>query len=86
MRDHFDQFFLLVLPPLNHKSLLNLLQGILILLTNLFGIIFMEFTWDANVLSVVESMPTQMRASSLGSCSMVARVGGLFAPLVWLYF
>ena len=46
----------------------------------------MEFTWDANVLSVVESMPTQMRASSLGSCSMVARVGGLFAPLVWLYF
>jgi len=57
-------------------------KGIWILLINLFGTIFLEFTWDANVLCAVESMPTQMRASALGSCSMIARVGGIFAPLV----
>uniref|UniRef100_A0A914N8Y2 Major facilitator superfamily (MFS) profile domain-containing protein n=1 Tax=Meloidogyne incognita TaxID=6306 RepID=A0A914N8Y2_MELIC len=57
-------------------------DGIWILLINLFGTIFLEFTWDANVLCAVESMPTQMRASALGSCSMIARVGGIFAPLL----
>uniref|UniRef100_A0A1I8BP06 MFS domain-containing protein n=1 Tax=Meloidogyne hapla TaxID=6305 RepID=A0A1I8BP06_MELHA len=57
-------------------------DGIWILLINLFGTIFLEFTWDANVLCAVESMPTQMRASALGSCSMIARIGGIFAPML----
>ncbi|KAL3106914.1 hypothetical protein niasHT_010829 [Heterodera trifolii] len=53
-----------------------------ILFINLFGVIFLEFTWDANVLSAVESMPTLLRSSALGSCSCIARVGGFFAPVL----
>ncbi|KAF7626008.1 MFS domain-containing protein [Meloidogyne graminicola] len=57
-------------------------EGIWILLINLFGTIFLEFTWDANVLCTLESIPTQMRATALGSCSMIARIGGIFAPML----
>ncbi|KAL3078362.1 hypothetical protein niasHS_012023 [Heterodera schachtii] len=58
------------------------LLGPWILFINLFGVIFLEFTWDANVLSAVESMPTLLRSSALGSCSCIARVGGFFAPVL----
>ncbi|KAL3125872.1 hypothetical protein niasHT_000727 [Heterodera trifolii] len=30
----------------------------------------------------VESVPTPLRASSVGSCSLVARIGALFAPML----
>jgi hypothetical protein len=57
-------------------------KGILIMIGYFVGITFLEYTWDANYLSAVESMPTQLRASSLGSCSMIARIGGFFSPVV----
>lgn len=41
---------------------------------------FIEYTWDACYLCAVESMPTNMRATSMGSCSFMARVGALIAP------
>ncbi|KAL4003515.1 Sugar transporter family protein [Acanthocheilonema viteae] len=58
-------------------------QGIAILVINLIGTIFIEYTWDACYLCAVESMPTSMRASSLGSCSFIARIGALFSPTIF---
>lgn len=49
---------------------------------NLAGTVFNEYTWDACYLCAVEAMPTGMRASSLGSCSLIARVGALLSPTV----
>ncbi|VDK61554.1 unnamed protein product, partial [Anisakis simplex] len=55
-------------------------QGVAILVINLCGTVFIEYTWDACYLCAVESMPTAMRASSLGSCSLIARIGALLSP------
>ncbi|VDN19642.1 unnamed protein product, partial [Gongylonema pulchrum] len=57
-------------------------QGVAILVINLIGTVFIEYTWDACYLCAVESMPTTMRASSLGSCSLIARIGALLSPTV----
>ncbi|KAL3096682.1 hypothetical protein niasHT_025110 [Heterodera trifolii] len=57
-------------------------HGIGILLINVIGTVFIEFTWDACYLCAVESVPTPLRASSVGSCSLVARIGALFAPML----
>ncbi|KAL3116345.1 hypothetical protein niasHT_002428 [Heterodera trifolii] len=57
-------------------------HGIGILLINVIGTVFIEFTWDACYLCSVESVPTPLRASSVGSCSLVARIGALFAPML----
>ncbi|KAL3116316.1 hypothetical protein niasHT_002399 [Heterodera trifolii] len=46
-------------------------HGIGILLINVVGTVFIEFTWDACYLCSVESVPTPLRASSVGSCSLV---------------
>uniref|UniRef100_A0A9J2PBM4 Major facilitator superfamily (MFS) profile domain-containing protein n=1 Tax=Ascaris lumbricoides TaxID=6252 RepID=A0A9J2PBM4_ASCLU len=59
-------------------------KGVAILVINLAGTVFNEYTWDACYLCAVEAMPTGMRASSLGSCSLIARVGALLSPT--LYF
>lgn len=69
------QSFALLITYINFK-------GIAILVINLIGTIFIEYTWDACYLCAVESMPTSMRASSLGSCSFIARIGALFSPTV----
>ncbi|VDK76543.1 unnamed protein product, partial [Onchocerca ochengi] len=58
-------------------------QGIAILVINLIGTVFIEYTWDACYLCAVESMPTSMRASSLGSCSFIARIGALLSPTIF---
>uniref|UniRef100_A0A914DUY0 Major facilitator superfamily (MFS) profile domain-containing protein n=1 Tax=Acrobeloides nanus TaxID=290746 RepID=A0A914DUY0_9BILA len=55
-------------------------EGVFILIVNLIGIVFIEYTWDACYLCAVESMPTNMRAISVGTCSFMARVGALLAP------
>uniref|UniRef100_A0A183CEE8 MFS domain-containing protein n=1 Tax=Globodera pallida TaxID=36090 RepID=A0A183CEE8_GLOPA len=79
---HFSQMIVIFCFILLTVLVLLKYDGIWILFVNLFGVIFLEFTWDANVLSAVESMPTALRSSAVGSCSCIARVGGLFAPLL----
>ncbi|KAK6744401.1 hypothetical protein RB195_011231 [Necator americanus] len=57
-------------------------QGIATLIINVTGTIFIEYTWDACYLCAVESMETSCRASATGTCSLMARVGAIIAPLV----
>uniref|UniRef100_A0AC35TQJ3 MFS domain-containing protein n=1 Tax=Rhabditophanes sp. KR3021 TaxID=114890 RepID=A0AC35TQJ3_9BILA len=57
-------------------------NGILILLINIIGIIFIEYTWDTCYLCGIELMPTNVRSSAMGSCSMVARSGAILAPML----
>jgi MFS family permease len=61
-------------------------EGVAILIPNLFGIVFMEYTWDACYLCGIEVVPTPMRTSTLGSCSLLARVGALLSPVVRILF
>jgi len=51
-----------------------------VLVTNLIGLIFIEYTWDACYLCGVEMPPTELRSTALGSCSLIARVGAILAP------
>lgn len=53
-----------------------------ILVANLLGSVFIEYTWDANYLCAVELMPTEVRATALGTCSTAARLGMILAPIV----
>uniref|UniRef100_A0A158R4N3 MFS domain-containing protein n=1 Tax=Syphacia muris TaxID=451379 RepID=A0A158R4N3_9BILA len=57
-------------------------RGVPILAISSLGTVFNEYTWDACYLCAVETMPTSMRASSLGSCSFIARVGSLCSPIL----
>uniref|UniRef100_A0AC35TS62 MFS domain-containing protein n=1 Tax=Rhabditophanes sp. KR3021 TaxID=114890 RepID=A0AC35TS62_9BILA len=57
-------------------------NGILILAINVIGIAFIEYTWDACYLSGIELMPTNVRSSALGSCSMMARCAAILAPML----
>ncbi|KAK0414682.1 hypothetical protein QR680_011567 [Steinernema hermaphroditum] len=57
-------------------------QGIVMVLINVMGAVFIEYTWDACYLCAVEGMPTEMRASALGSCSLMARFGALLSPFL----
>lgn len=43
---------------------------------------FIEYTWDAVYLCAIESMETSSRASAVGSCSLMARIGSLLAPFL----
>ncbi|KAI1704387.1 organic cation transporter-like protein [Ditylenchus destructor] len=56
------------------------LHGVSILVVNLLGVVCNEYTWDACYLCIAESRPTEMRASALGSCSLVARILAVLAP------
>uniref|UniRef100_A0A0N5A5R8 MFS domain-containing protein n=1 Tax=Parastrongyloides trichosuri TaxID=131310 RepID=A0A0N5A5R8_PARTI len=57
-------------------------DSVAILILNLIGIVFIEFCWDACYLSSIESMPTNVRCSSFASCSLMARVGAIFSPVL----
>ena len=57
-------------------------QGIWILVVNVIGTVFIEMCWDACYLCGVEVMPTAMRATTMGSCSLIARIGAIMAPMV----
>ncbi|WKY01901.1 hypothetical protein Q1695_015704 [Nippostrongylus brasiliensis] len=57
-------------------------SGVATLVINVTGTIFIEYTWDACYLCAVESMETSCRASATGTCSLMARVGAIIAPLL----
>uniref|UniRef100_A0A0K0F9L5 Solute carrier family 22 member 15 (inferred by orthology to a human protein) n=1 Tax=Strongyloides venezuelensis TaxID=75913 RepID=A0A0K0F9L5_STRVS len=57
-------------------------NGIVILILNVIGVVFIEFSWDACYLCAVESMPTNVRSSGLGSCSLMARIGSIISPIL----
>ncbi|KAF8359787.1 hypothetical protein PRIPAC_94782 [Pristionchus pacificus] len=57
-------------------------KGIGFLVVNTIGTVFIEYTWDACYLCAVESMETSSRASATGSCSLVARIGAIIAPVL----
>ncbi|KAK6021248.1 hypothetical protein OSTOST_13081 [Ostertagia ostertagi] len=57
-------------------------SGIATLIINVTGTIFIEYTWDACYLCAVESMETSCRASATGTCSLMARVGAIIAPVL----
>ncbi|PIC42649.1 hypothetical protein B9Z55_009658 [Caenorhabditis nigoni] len=56
--------------------------GLAFLIVNLIGTVFIEYTWDACYLCAVESMETACRASATGTCSLVARIGAILAPML----
>ncbi|RCN52811.1 hypothetical protein ANCCAN_01188 [Ancylostoma caninum] len=58
------------------------LQGVGILVVNLVGSVFIEYTWDACFLCAVESLETSCRGSGTGSCSLMARFGAISAPFL----
>ncbi|CAJ0581031.1 unnamed protein product, partial [Mesorhabditis spiculigera] len=60
------------------------LDSIAFLVINVIGTVFIEYTWDACYLCAVESIETSSRASATGSCSFVARIGALIAPVLKL--
>nr|CDJ83752.1 Major facilitator superfamily MFS-1 domain containing protein [Haemonchus contortus] len=57
-------------------------SGVATLVINVTGTIFIEYTWDACYLCAVESMETSCRASATGTCSLMARVGAIIAPVL----
>uniref|UniRef100_A0AC35F5B6 Major facilitator superfamily (MFS) profile domain-containing protein n=1 Tax=Panagrolaimus sp. PS1159 TaxID=55785 RepID=A0AC35F5B6_9BILA len=57
-------------------------DGTWILVVNVIGTVFIEMCWDACYLCGVEVMPTAMRASTMGSCSLIARIGAIMAPVL----
>uniref|UniRef100_A0A0K0F4L3 Solute carrier family 22 member 15 (inferred by orthology to a human protein) n=1 Tax=Strongyloides venezuelensis TaxID=75913 RepID=A0A0K0F4L3_STRVS len=57
-------------------------NGLAILILNVIGIVFIEFSWDACFVCTVESVPTNVRSSVLGSCSLMARVGSIISPML----
>ena len=59
------------------------MKGALVVLAlNQLGSAFIQYGWDACYLCALEGMPTPVRSSSLGSCSLVAQFGALLAPVV----
>ncbi|CAJ0580632.1 unnamed protein product, partial [Mesorhabditis spiculigera] len=60
-------------------------KGLFLTALNIIGCVLIEFTWDANQMCAVESFPTVCRASAVGSCSLVARIGALMAPQLAFY-
>ena len=67
---------------MSHESTHYFIQGLAFLIVNLIGTVFIEYTWDACYLCAVESMETACRASATGTCSLVARIGAILAPMV----
>ncbi|ETN76165.1 hypothetical protein NECAME_03538 [Necator americanus] len=64
------------------KENTNRFQGVGILVINLIGSVFIEYTWDACFLCAVESLETSCRGSGTGSCSLMARIGAISAPFL----
>ncbi|KAI6177299.1 hypothetical protein M3Y97_00891600 [Aphelenchoides bicaudatus] len=60
-------------------------HSIWILVINLIGTVFIEYTWDAVYLCAVEAVPTNMRATSMGSCSLIGRIGAICAPTLTFF-
>ncbi|PAV70425.1 hypothetical protein WR25_18938 [Diploscapter pachys] len=59
----------------------DLVNNYLFAVPYIIGLIFTEFCWDACYLCVIELMPTEMRATAAGACSLVARIGAMLATL-----
>ncbi|KAF8374302.1 hypothetical protein PRIPAC_80731 [Pristionchus pacificus] len=57
-------------------------HGHLMLVLNIIGIVFVEYTWDANYLCAIEGVETASRASATGSSSFIARIGMLLSPML----
>ncbi|KAI1700125.1 sugar transporter domain-containing protein [Ditylenchus destructor] len=57
-------------------------QGSAILIVNLLAVTFLEYSWDGCVLCAIESMPTEMRVTALGTCSLIARIGAILSPML----
>ncbi|CAL2040293.1 unnamed protein product [Caenorhabditis brenneri] len=57
-------------------------HGIGVLITYLLGTAFIEYTWDACYLCAVELVETPSRACATGTCSLVARIGMIIAPML----
>ena len=79
-RSHWDIFLSCMHKKANGANF----QGVWTLIINLIGTVFIEYTWDACYLCAVESIETSCRSSATGSCSLVARIGALIAPVVTL--
>ncbi|KJH45817.1 hypothetical protein DICVIV_08141, partial [Dictyocaulus viviparus] len=56
--------------------------GVGVLIINLIGSVFIEYTWDACFLCAVESLETSCRGSGIGSCSLMARIGAILTPYI----
>uniref|UniRef100_A0A0N4ZWH6 MFS domain-containing protein n=1 Tax=Parastrongyloides trichosuri TaxID=131310 RepID=A0A0N4ZWH6_PARTI len=57
-------------------------NGTFLMVFNLIGTICIEWTWDACFLCAIESMPTPIRGSAVGMCSLIARLGALMSPII----
>ncbi|PIC19974.1 hypothetical protein B9Z55_025323 [Caenorhabditis nigoni] len=57
-------------------------HGTGVLVVFLIGTLMIEYTWDAVYLITIESMETSSRTSTSGSCSFLARMGSLVAPIL----
>ncbi|KAI1710189.1 sugar transporter domain-containing protein [Ditylenchus destructor] len=57
-------------------------QGSAILIVNLLAVTFLEYSWDGCVLCAIESTPTEMRVTALGTCSLIARIGAILSPML----
>ncbi|EPB71000.1 hypothetical protein ANCCEY_09905 [Ancylostoma ceylanicum] len=53
-----------------------------ILIINLVGTAFLEYTWDACFLCAMESFETSCRGACTGSCSLMARIGAIASPFI----
>ena len=53
-----------------------------VVIANLIGTVFLEYTWDACALCSIEGFPTVIRAIALGTGSMSARIGAILAPQI----
>lgn len=80
--DHFSSFEIRCWYSFFKCLILGNFQGIWILVVNVIGTVFIEMCWDACYLCGVEVMPTAMRATTMGSCSLIARIGAIMAPMV----
>ncbi|RCN31678.1 hypothetical protein ANCCAN_22530 [Ancylostoma caninum] len=65
-------------------SILTMLHynGVGILVINVVGTAFLEYTWDACFLCAMESFETSCRGACTGSCSLMARIGAIASPLL----
>ncbi|GMS81751.1 hypothetical protein PENTCL1PPCAC_3926 [Pristionchus entomophagus] len=55
-------------------------NGVMMLILNILGIVFVEYTWDACYLCAIEGVETSSRAFATGSSSFIARIGMLLSP------
>uniref|UniRef100_A0AC35U1W7 MFS domain-containing protein n=1 Tax=Rhabditophanes sp. KR3021 TaxID=114890 RepID=A0AC35U1W7_9BILA len=53
---------------------------LLLMVLSLIGTMSIELTWDACFICSVENIPTEIRSTTLGICSLIARIAALLAP------